>query len=258
MRIICFAVLLLVFTTSLAGQSANTAATIHQLETYWLQAILDQDETWSTHLEEGSLSVEPVDIVALVRKRLVLDLTSGLSAAESKVRISGTIAVLSNEPGRARSFQFLDTFNKKNGKWEIVATSLSDLSNVPGSIRSKPIESELNDLENALTQADVTKDSTTLETIIAREFVSTSITGEVRDRSSWLATQRSEPIGSASITDIQVHSISDSMAVVTGLDVTTSNERSGQQTSHQDRFTDTWVRRAQGWQVVARQVTRLH
>ena len=257
MKVTFFVALLLIASIAVAGQSEGSASALHRFEANWLQAILNQDNSWLDSLADEKLNITLADKTGLdERKKLVIDLTSALSPTESKVRISGTIAVLSNEPGRARSFQFLDTFNKKNGKWQIIATSLSEPSMVPNSVSSKPVETELNDLETTWAQGGVA-DPTTVESFIAPEFVATSRTGELRDRSAWLAARRSERIKSALTKDIQVHSISDSLAVVTGIEVTTANEVPGQQTSHQDRFTDTWVRRPQGLQIVARQVTRL-
>jgi len=139
----------------------------------------------------------------------------------------------------------------------MIATSLSGPSDTRDSIRSRPAEAELTDLETAWAQAAFSNDSATLERIIAPEFVLTSATGEVRDRAAWLAARRTQHLGSATNSDIQVHSISDSLAIVTGINVTTTSDASGPQTINRDRFTDTWTRRPNGWHVVARQLTQL-
>jgi hypothetical protein len=258
MKSIFFTVLLLITTTVVPAQSASNAATFQGFEAEWLKAILNHDENWLHNLSEGKLKFTAAAKSGLdERQRRVEDLSVGLSSTQSKVRISGTIRVLSNEPGRSRSFQFLDTFNKKNGKWEIIATSLSEAAIAPDSIRSKPIEAELTELENAWAQVDVTNDRSIFQKILAPEFTSTSIAGQVRNRDEWLAAWQYEGVKSATNTDVKVHVISDSLAVVTGIDETTNIDNSGRQVIHQDRFTDTWVKRPQGWQVVAAQVTRV-
>jgi len=53
-----------------------------------------------------------------------------------------------------------------------------------------------------------------------------------------------------------VHVYSDSLAVVTGIDVTTRVE-DGRAVTREDRFTDTWINRNGQWQLVATQVQRL-
>jgi hypothetical protein len=259
MNSIFFSLLLLITTTAgVSAQSAANAAAFQRCEADWLTAILNNDENWLHKLMEGKLSFIAAEKSGLdERQRRVEDLSVGLSSTQSKVRISGTIRVLSNEPGRSRSFQFLDTFNKKNGKWTIIATSLSEAAIAPDSIRSKPIEAELSNLENAWAQVDVTNDRSIFQKILAPEFTSTSIAGQVRSRDEWLAAWQYEGVKSATNTDVKVHVISDSLAVVTGTDETTNIDNSGRQVMHEDRFTDTWVRGPQGWQIIARQLTRL-
>src|SRR3982750_630176 len=118
MKSIFFTVLLLITTAVVFPQSAGNAATFQGFEADWLTAILNHDEIWLHKLSEGKLKFIAAEKSGLEeRQRRVEDLSVGLSSTQSKVRISGTIRVLSNEPGRSRSFDFLDTFNKKNGKW---------------------------------------------------------------------------------------------------------------------------------------------
>ena len=114
------------------------------------------------------------------------------------------------------------------------------------------------EMEDEWAQVDVTNDRSVFQRIIAPDFVETSRSGKfLKNRQEWLADWEYEGIKSATGSDMQVHIYADNVAVVTGIDTTGGTDKDGTDWTHQDRFTDTWVKRNGVWQCVAAQVTRI-
>ena len=242
-----------------SAQSPEPATRLRKFEVDWLTAGLNGDPKWQQRFLHGKLDVTLADTDdARQRNADVADLLrTPLSANEIKVRIRGTISLLTSDPAQNRSFRFLDTFNKKNGKWQVIATSISaaDATGSPATDR-KQIEQELTRLENAWAQVNVTSDRSVFDRIIAPDFVSTSASGKVRNRDEWIRDWAYEDVKTATITDLTVHVYSGALAVVTGVDVTT-RMKNAREVVHEDRFSDTWLNRDGQWQVIAAQVTRI-
>ena len=120
------------------------------------------------------------------------------------------------------------------------------------------IEQTLLKMENEWAQVDVTNDRSVFQRIIAPDFVSTSRSGKfLRSRQEWVADWEYEGVKVATNSDMKVHIYADNVAVVTGVDTTTGTDKEGKEWMHQDRTTDTWVKRNGVWQCVAAHVTRI-
>lgn len=120
------------------------------------------------------------------------------------------------------------------------------------------VEKLLLRLEAEWAQVDVTQDKGVFQRILAPEFVSTSRSGKfLSGRDAYVADWEYEGVKSARNGEMAVHVYSDCVAVVTGVDTTSGSNADGTGWTHQDRFTDTWVRRDGTWQCVAEHVTRI-
>jgi ketosteroid isomerase-like protein len=120
------------------------------------------------------------------------------------------------------------------------------------------IERTLLKMENEWAQVDVTNDRSVFQRIIAPDFVSTSRSGKfLGSRQEWVDDWEYEGVKTATNSDMKVHIYADNVAVVTGIDTTTGTDKEGKAWAHQDRFTDTWVKRSGVWQCVAAHVTRI-
>lgn len=141
------------------AQTSEPATQLRKFEIDWLTAGLNGDPKWQQRFLDGKLDVEATDANGVRQRSVNIAelLRTPLSANEVKVRITGTISLLTSDPAKNRSFRFLDTFNKKNGKWQVIATSISpaDASTSPATDR-RQIEQELTRLENAWAQVGVT------------------------------------------------------------------------------------------------------
>jgi len=243
------------------GQSSEerTAREVSRFETDWLTAGLNNDDEWLRRFFSGRLSFQPTGGEAKDRQHAIAGLFDPtLSPNEMKVRITGTVSLLTNDPARNRSFNFLDTFNKRDGKWEVIAEHFSAGVGIgQAAAGSGQIERQLLELENAWAQVDVTNDRSIFDRIIAPDFVSTNSDGEVRNRREWLANWDYEVVIRATNTDMRVQVYSDSLAVVTGVDRTVKLDKDKKEIVHEDRFTDTWLNRNGQWQVIAAHVTRI-
>lgn len=113
-------------------------------------------------------------------------------------------------------------------------------------------------LEGEWAQVDVTQDKSVFQRILAPEFASTSRSGKfLSGRDAYVADWEYEGVQSARNGEMVVHVYSDCAAVVTGIDTTSGSNADGSEWKHQDRFTDTWVRRDGTWRCVAEHVTRI-
>lgn len=235
----------------------KAARELSGFEAGWIAAGLNNDQAWLTRYFAGRLSVRPAVEAAKDRGRLIAGLLDpGVPSNEVKVRITGTVSLLTNDPARNRSFRFLDTFNKRGGKWEVIAVSFAPIMGSGETSDSKRIEDELTHLENAWAGVHLPNDRAVFDRIVALEFVGTGVDGTVRDRDEWVKAGEREAAGNSVSKDVVVRAYSDTLAIVTGVKVTTRSEE-GREVIHEDRFTDTWLKRGSGWQVIAAQVMRL-
>ncbi len=120
------------------------------------------------------------------------------------------------------------------------------------------IAQELIKMENEWAQIDVTNDRSVFERILAPDFVSTSRSGKfLGNRQEYLADWEYEEVKSAVNSNMKVHIYANNVAIVTGIDTTRGTDKDGNEWMHQDRFTDTYIKRKGVWQCVAAQVTRI-
>jgi len=181
-------VLVLSVAASILAQSSEPATRIRKFELDWLTASLNGDPKWEQRFLDGKLDVTAADANGAQQRNVEIAemLRTPLSANLIKVRITGLISLLTSDPAQNRSFRFLDTFNKKNGKWQVIATSIAPAQETASTgIDRDQIEHELTRLENAWAQVDVTNDRSIFRQIIALDFVATDSRG-VLDRDQWL------------------------------------------------------------------------
>jgi hypothetical protein len=105
----------------------KAAGELHGFETSRLTAELNGDRDWMSRFAGRKLKVLPPSEAELAeREAAIIELIrSSLGPREMKVRITGTITFLTNDPKQNRSVNFLDTFNKVGGKWQVIASSTS-------------------------------------------------------------------------------------------------------------------------------------
>ena len=93
--------------------------------------------------------------------------------------------------------------------------------------------------------------------ILAPDFVNTNRKGTVMDKNDFIAGFEDDRVESAVNSDMVVHVYAKNAAVVTGIDNTRGRDQAGNAFSHQDRFTDTYVKRGGVWQCVSAQNARI-
>jgi hypothetical protein len=253
MKILIGLVFLLLTALTSAAQVSNEklAEQLHNFEANWLSANLNSDQQWKQRFADRKLDVVSADHSSLDKRALEVSaiLDPSLAANEMKVRITGTITLITNNHLKDRSFRFLDTFNKKVGKWEIIATGLAPTNESSTAVDKRSVETQLTDLENTLSAAG--NDRSVARSLIADDFVGTTSDGIVQDRMAWLASADAQKNKAANIDNIAVHLVSDVVAVVTGIRLANKSDGS----SSKQRFTHTWINRDGHWQIVAAQLT---
>ena len=258
MKVLTFLVFLLFTTLPSTAQvsNENLAEQLHNFEADWLKADLNSDQQWKQRFADRKLAIVPADRTSFEKRALevssILDPT--LAANEMKVRITGTITLITNNHLKDRSFRFLDTFNKKYGKWEMVATGLAPTNESSAGIDKRSVETQLTDLENTLSTAG--NHRSVVESMIAADFVGTTADGTVQDRMDWLRTMETQKF-KAKIDDIAIHLVSDTVAVVTGIDTSTKTDEKASEVVSKERITHTWLNRNGNWQLLASQATKL-
>jgi hypothetical protein len=111
-------------------------------------------------------------------------------------------------------------------------------------------------IEQQLARAWVEADRAAIDRIIADDWTTTSITGEVLTRGQVMASMLREgarPIAAMTIDDVRVRALG-TVAVVTGR---TTARATGGDTDVVLRFTDVFTLRDGRWQIVASQGTRI-
>lgn len=257
MRVLTIVLFLLSINLAPSAQTSNNelANRMHDFEADWLRANLNGDEQWKHRFVEGKFAVVPADISAIDKRSLevfaIVD--PDLAPTEMKVRMTGTITLITNNHLKDRSFRFLDTFNKKDGKWEIIATGIAPTNETSASVDTRSVEVILTDLENSLARFAVANDRSNLDAVIAPEFVGTSADGKVNDRAAWISGLVAQKFKSVKADEVAVHIVSDTAVVVTGIG--TRADAKENETTGRERFTHTWVNRHGQWQLAAAQAT---
>ena len=257
MKFLITLLFLLSINLAASAQTSNDqlAERLHSFESDWLKATLNDDQPWKQRFVEGKLNVVPDDRSAVNKRAIEVSaiLDSTLAPTEMKVRITGTVTLITNNHVKDRSFRFLDTFNKKDGKWEIIATGIAPTTEPSTITDKKSIETKLIDLENSLARSVAGSDRSNLDTMIATEFVGTSADGAVNDRAAWISGLVAQKFKSVKADEVAVHVVSDTAVVVTG--IAARADAKGNETTGRERFTHTWMNRNGEWQLAAAQAT---
>ena len=117
----------------------------------------------------------------------------------------------------------------------------------------KPGAVELTRLENQWASGLVRRDRALFEKLLAKRFIYTENDKMMqRDEVLHDIAEGSDTVTAAHNEDMQVHEFGGTNAVVTGWLVVEGRSK-GQPFTHRYRFTDTWVKRKAGWQIVAAQ-----
>jgi len=117
--------------------------------------------------------------------------------------------------------------------------------------QADPRESRLLVLERLWNEAQVNRDSSSLEALVSSRFVNTEWDGELSDKQRFLAEIRDpryKPTA-LNIQDVKMNFFGET-AVVTGI-YHASGTYQGKAYDHIGRFTDTWVQDLGKWQCVA-------
>jgi len=117
--------------------------------------------------------------------------------------------------------------------------------------QSDPRESKLVVLERLLNEAQVDRDSASLDALVAERFINTEYDGEVSDKAKFLSDIK-DPLFKptvASIQNVKVNLFGET-AVITGV-YRTKGTYQGKPYDHLGRFTDTWISENGKWQCVA-------
>ncbi len=117
--------------------------------------------------------------------------------------------------------------------------------------QSDPRESKLVVLERLWNEAQVNRDSASLDALVAERFINTEYDGEVSDKTKFLSDIR-DPLFKPTVANIQnvkVNLFGDT-AIITGV-YRTKGTYQGKLYDHLGRFTDTWISDNGKWQCVA-------
>jgi ketosteroid isomerase-like protein len=112
---------------------------------------------------------------------------------------------------------------------------------------------KIKELESHWEASLLSHDTSTIEKIVADDFIGTSSSGKTGDKATLLAEAKRDnnTYTSAVSSDMTVRMFGPSVAVVTGIAKETGKTKAGKTFTHSYRFTDTWVERNGEWQCVA-------
>jgi hypothetical protein len=123
--------------------------------------------------------------------------------------------------------------------------------------QTQSVEQELIKLENVVNDAFVKRDWAFLSQIFADDYIGTDSDGNLWTKAQEIANLKSgeEVITSAVADDFKVRVYGD--AAVVNYRYIDKSQSKGKDTSGQHRTTDTWVKLAGRWQLVAEHVTKI-
>jgi ketosteroid isomerase-like protein len=126
-------------------------------------------------------------------------------------------------------------------------------ASVSPAANESPIVSKLKAMEQEWEASLIKHDTTAIERMVADDFIGTSSSGKVGDKSTMLASARGDKsvYTSATSQDMSVHLFGSQVAVVVGTAQEKGKDSAGRAFSHTYHFTDTWVERNGEWQCVA-------
>ena len=237
-----------------------------QFEVDWLTANMNNDREWLAKFSFGKLEFVPTSKGPIdQRAKLTTDLlTPTMPDDAKKIRITGTIQLITNDSALNRSFSFLDTFNRRGGKWEVIASNFTPSADTEvstwretaaGSLSDAETEKEIRKLDLEAAKAIREKD----EKAIARFFTANSVTNDPRNgltkgSAGVIEAARSNLINYYSFErNIESVQIFDSTAVTMGNEVVTLRSASGGPGNViRRRYTNVWMKRGGSWVIVAR------
>jgi ketosteroid isomerase-like protein len=172
-----------------------------------------------------------------------------LKSDEMKVRISGNVTLLTN--GGNRSYYFLDTFNRRDGKWQIIATHFSQTPQQ----NAENVEQTIMQTERDFIAMTLRKDAAGLARIVAEDFSGVESSGRVVDRIQFTNDVKSGIVQTNTPEDLKVRIYGDT-AIVTGR-LLTKGKGNDADNNLQLLLTDVWAKRGGQWQIVNRQITQI-
>ena len=124
--------------------------------------------------------------------------------------------------------------------------------------QTESVEQELKKLEKEIGQAWAKRDVASYDRILADDYTWTDFDGIVWTKAQDLETLKSGEVVNTSyvVDDWKVRVYGDA-AVVTGRTTTVNEEYKGKDVSGQYRYTDTWIKRAGRWQLVASHTSKI-
>jgi ketosteroid isomerase-like protein len=127
------------------------------------------------------------------------------------------------------------------------------------SARGKPtsVTAMLKENETRWSAAIASRDTATIESMVAPDFIGVSSKGKVVNRRAMLAEVKSDKdtYTSTKAEKLDVHMYGPSVAVVVGMASEKGTSKDGKTFDRTYRFTDTWMDRGGKWQCIASQVT---
>ncbi len=225
---------------------------LKQFEGNWLTASLNQDNAWLERFFAGKFVVVPFenDAVKNRAREMAEMIDPKLKPDEMKVRITGNVTLLSN--GGNRSFYFLDTFNRRGGKWQIIATHFSQTPQQT----AENVEQTILQMEREWNATTVKKDIAGLRRIIADDFVGAESSGRVVDKTQFINDiSGSDDVQSETAEDLKVRVFGDT-AIVTGRLLIKGRKKEADY-DLKLLFTDVWVKQNGQWQVANHQATQI-
>ena len=262
-QIVLLVIAVLTLSVLLSGQAQNSqndkvAQRFARLERDWLAASLNQDETWLEQFFTGKLVfIRSENGAVKSRTRETAEIIDPkLKPEEMKVRISGEITLVSNsatETNANRTYYFLDTFNKRDGKWQVIATHFSREQET----KSESAEQTIIQMEREWSTLSIKKDIAGLQRIIADDFSGVESSGRIINKDQAINDIESggDGIQSKTTKDVKVKVYGDT-AVVTGR-LLIEGKKEKEDYNLQLLFSDLWVKRGGQWQVVNYQATRI-
>lgn len=188
-----------------------------------------------------------------------------ITSVEPKIKIAGNMAILTAgwtsattplndakaEPHKDAG-RYTTIYEKRGGRWVIVAEHVSESPH-----DRKLMQQQVLKMGLEYTQMIKNNDAAAIERILADEYLYTTESGKVRNKTEDLATYKEfrGKLESVEISDQKVRVIGNGAAVETGTVRFKGTDKDGKAFDVRERYTTAWVWRNGRWQIVSDHVS---
>ena len=270
-KLLTITLITIVSTFAVFAQNSKDEQEILQIHKSLDQAYLNKDATTFERVMADDYIISGVSGKMMNRTQALEDMRKEFTNAnykvlsattdDVKVKVSGNMAFVtgnwastttptnaSNAEPHKDTGRFTNIYEKRNGKWMLVAEHWSEAQH-----DRKMMEQQVMKAGQEYTKMIKNQDAAAIEQILADEYMYTNEKGKVKNKAEDLASYKERPVKFEvfDISDQKMRVIGNGAAIETGTMRFKGTDKEGKPFDGSERYTTTWVWRDGRWQIAA-------